>query len=85
MKSELISDLISQNILLAEINTVRKKQTLESKKSECDAAAQKTITEISEDKKAQLVKKQTKHSKYFVILSALAVSSLIVDVLRNYF
>ena len=78
MKCELISDLISQNILLAEINTVRKKQTLESKKSECDAAAQKTITEISEDKKAQLVKKQTKHSKYFVILSALAVSSLIV-------
>ena len=82
MKCELISDLISQNILLAEINTVRKKQTLESKKkSECDAMEQnKTIAEIHEDKKAQLVaKKQTKHSKkYFVILSALAVSSLII-------
>ena len=79
MKCELISDLISQNILLAEINTVRKKQTLESKKkSECDAMEQKTITDPHENKKAQLIVKQTKHSKYFVILSALAVSSLLV-------
>jgi predicted Zn-dependent protease len=83
MKCELISDLISQNILLAEINTVRKKQTfdLSKTKSECDAMEQNKITtDLREDKKAQLVvKKQTKHSKkYFVILSTLAVSSLIV-------
>ena len=78
MKCELISDLISQNILLAEINTVRKKQTLESKKSECDTAEQKTIIEISEDKKSHLVKKQANHSKYFVMLSVIALSSLIV-------
>ena len=79
MKSELILDLISQKILLAEINTIRKKQTFDlSKKSDCDAMEQKTIADPREDKKSQLVKKQAKHSKYFVILSALVISSLII-------
>lgn len=91
MKSELISDLISQKILLVEINTVRKKQTfdLESKKkSECDAMEQNKITtKIHEDKKTKLevIKKQApKYSKkYFTILSVMAVSSLFVFLLVN--
>lgn len=86
MKSELILDLISQTILLVEINTVRKKQTFDlksKKKSECDAMKQNNIiTEMHEDKKNQVevMNKQTsKYSrKYFVILSVIAVSSLFV-------
>jgi predicted Zn-dependent protease len=85
MISELIIDLISQKTLLAEINATRKQQTLElvasKRKSECDALMYyNTITALHEGKKIQseiITKYASKyHSKYFVILSALVVSSL---------
>ncbi len=89
MKSELILDLISQKILLVEINTVRKKQTFDlenKKKPECDAIEQNnTIAKIHEDKKTKLevIKKQTsKYSKKnFMILSIIAVFLLIMFLL----
>lgn len=82
MNSELIADLISQKILLAEINSARKKQTFDlTRKSECNILGQKTITECENKKTSeQVMKKHTpKYSKkYFMILSALAVSLLCV-------
>jgi len=83
MNSELISDLISQTILLEEINTVRKKQVLEfTRKFDYDALKQKTISEFYGSKKIQS-KAITKHmskyvQKYVVILSILTVFTLFV-------
>ena len=71
MNFELTSDLISKNVLLEEINSTRKRQTLESiskRNSEISSLEQKTIT-----KHAPKYPK-----KYFVLLSVLVVSSLLV-------
>lgn len=66
MNFELIPDLISKNVLLEEINSTRK--TLESEnKRNSENIEQKTIA-----------KHAPKYPKYFVVLSALAVSSLFV-------
>ena len=61
MKSELIVDLISQKILLAEINSARKKQTFDlERKPEYHNLEQKIIPELHENKKTlkQVMKKQ---------------------------
>lgn len=70
MNFELVLDLISKNVLLEEINSTRKRLTLEStsKRNSESTLEQKTI-----------VKHTSKYpKKYFVILSALAVSSLLI-------
>ncbi len=69
MNSELISDLVSKNVLLEEINSTRKRQTLEStSKRNSESIEQKTITKHT----------PKYYKKYFIILSALAVSFLFV-------
>lgn len=79
MNSELISDLISQNVFLKEINSTRKKQVLDvTRKFDCDALEQKITLKSHESEKIQS-KAITKHHKvFFIVLSALAVSSLCV-------
>ncbi|MBS3923569.1 MAG: matrixin family metalloprotease [Nitrosarchaeum sp.] len=67
MNFELVSDLISKNVLLEEINSARKRQVLESTKRNSESTEQKTIA-----------KHATKYPiKYFAILAALAVSFLL--------
>ena len=66
MHCELVSDLISKNVLLEEI--ARKRQTLEFTKTNSESTEQKTI--------AKHAPKYLK--KYFAVLSVLTVSFLLV-------
>ena len=73
-------DLISQKILLTEINSARKKQIFDLKnerKSEYYTMEQKTITELHDNKKT-LVKKQKHPRKHLMILYVLAIPLLCV-------
>jgi len=80
MKSEFVVDIISQKVLLEDINAIRKKQILELTASKHYDIKQRIITEHSKNKKTSLktIKQFSKHKRCFVVLAALTVSSFFI-------
>ncbi|EGG42341.1 peptidase M10A and M12B matrixin and adamalysin [Candidatus Nitrosarchaeum limnium SFB1] len=78
MKSEFIVDVLSQKILLADINAIRKKQILDLTENNKLGLKQKTTFQNNDKKVTKtIIPFKKNHRKYIIVLSALTVSALV--------